>query len=415
MIRMRGLLGPMAAATMVALAATPASAGDGYGEGKQNPAPAWRGFYVGAAAAYGIGTSELSVDGDPATDFAVSGAQAVLTAGYDVQLSPRWVAGLFADYAFGEVDFRNSFGADLLLTLDKQWAIGGRLGVLATPTTLLYVSAGYTAADFKATLGPAVLVDATLDGYFVGLGVEQVLGRNLSLKLDYRYSDYEDAKAIVDTALFTFENTVHSVRLGVNWRFAGAHSTGDHSYDQALAPPAPTWSGLYVGAAAGYAIGSSELTVVNDTAGPFSVRGAQGVVTAGYDFRLSPKWVAGLFADYAFGELDGRSAESLFTIDNQWAVGARLGVLATPSTLLYASAGYTAADFRLSEEGSLLVDLALDGYFVGLGVEQALGRSLSLKLDYRFSDYGDVEQSFNSNSFENSAHAVRLGVNWKLH
>lgn len=182
------------------------------------PAPAWSGLYVGAAAGYAIGTSELSVDG-PATPFGLRGGQGVLTAGYDFRLNPRWVAGLFADYAFGQAD-----GGQTILfpfTLDNQWAIGGRLGVLATPKTLLYASAGYTAADFKATSGPEFRLETTLDGFFVGLGVEQALSRNLSVKLDYRYSDYEDAKAIVDTALFTFENTVHSVRVGVNWRFAG--------------------------------------------------------------------------------------------------------------------------------------------------------------------------------------------------
>ncbi len=55
----------------------------------------------------------------------------------------------------------------------------------------------------------------------------------------------------------------------------------------------------------------------------------------------------------------------------------------------------------------------MDGFFVGVGVEQAFNRNLSLKLDYRFSDYGNY--SFNSDvKMKNEVHSVRLGVNYRF-
>jgi outer membrane immunogenic protein len=113
----------------------------------------------------------------------------------------------------GEID--RTLGV-LNIAIDKQWAIGGRLGILSTPSTLLYASAGYTHADFEASQLGFNVIDEAVDGIFVGLGYEQTISRNLSLKLDYRFSDYED---LVLGNGANVGNEVHSVRLGVNWKF----------------------------------------------------------------------------------------------------------------------------------------------------------------------------------------------------
>jgi outer membrane immunogenic protein len=145
-----------------------------------------------------------------------------------------------------------------------------------------------------------------------------------------------------------------------------------------------------------------------------SVRGAQGIVSAGYDFQLSPRWVIGVFADYAFGKLDGNFGGEVDTIDNQLAIGSRLGLLASPSTLLHLSGGCTRADFQhLVGSNNITADAALDGYFVGIGMEQALTRNLALKLDYRFSDY-EAAVNVDGDRFENDMHSVRLGVSCRF-
>jgi outer membrane immunogenic protein len=213
-------LGLMTAAAL-ALAATGATA-EGLGDrGSVRDGPyagplSWTGFYASAAVGYGTGTTEL---GDPfQTDVSLRGMQGAVSAGYDFQFSHRWVLGVFLDYSFGEID--GTFDTIAKLAIDKQWAIGGRLGLLATPSTLLYTSAGYTRADFEASQSGVTIADETLDGFFAGLGIEQAINHNLSVKLDYRFSDYEDIAVNGST---NFDNEVHSVRLGVNWKFHTDH------------------------------------------------------------------------------------------------------------------------------------------------------------------------------------------------
>jgi opacity protein-like surface antigen len=169
------------------------------------------------------------------------------------------------------------------------------------------------------------------------------------------------------------------------------------------------WGGLYVGAAAGYGLGT--MRVVDADVSYPSLKGAQGSVALGYDLQLKPGLVLGAFADYTFGAVDTTFSLTTFSFDNQWSIGARLGVVRSCCTLWYGMAGYTQADFRISEEGRSLEE-TMKGYFVGLGVEQALSKNVSLKLEYRYSDYDDV--TVLGVAFDNEAHAIRLGANWKL-
>lgn len=170
-----------------------------------------------------------------------------------------------------------------------------------------------------------------------------------------------------------------------------------------------SWTGFYLGAGVGYSAGTSELTPGTTD---ISLQGAQGVVSAGYDVQVSPNVVLGVLVDYAFGDVDGDLFPLRFTISNQWAVGARAGFLATARSLWYANAGWTRADFDLTVPGFTLVDKSLNGFFVGGGVEQALSRNVSLKLEYRFSDYENF--NFGGIKFDNTVHSVRLGVNYKF-
>ena len=75
--------------------------------------------------------------------------------------------------------------------------VGGRVGGLVSPSTLIYAKAGYTNARINAdytgvTGGPASFrLHDELDGVRVGAGVEHAVGRNAFVKVEYRYSNYE--------------------------------------------------------------------------------------------------------------------------------------------------------------------------------------------------------------------------------
>jgi outer membrane immunogenic protein len=72
---------------------------------------------------------------------------------------------------------------------------GARVGMLVTPSMLLYAKAGYTNAQAKLTSDDGtdqITLDKTkLDGIRVGGGAEYALGTNSFAKAEYRYSNYE--------------------------------------------------------------------------------------------------------------------------------------------------------------------------------------------------------------------------------
>jgi outer membrane immunogenic protein len=207
----------VAASVGLLCAATVASA-DGPRYGIKDAAPddkpfSWTGFYVGAAVGLGAGTMTLSQSGSFSTDIKLNGAQGIVSAGYDWQLTQRVVAGVLVDYAFGEVDGR--LGIERI-SIDNQFAIGGRLGYLLNPKYLLFATAGWTRAKFEDA--DFTRLNTSVHGFFVGGGLEQALSNNLSLKLEYRFSDYHafsDPLFVHDK----YNNDVHSVRLGLNYKF----------------------------------------------------------------------------------------------------------------------------------------------------------------------------------------------------
>ena len=198
---------------------------------------------------------------------------------------------------------------------------------------------------------------------------------------------------------------------------------------------ATNWSGFYIGGSVGYGIADTAFTHSLDDGDAFertradiSSDGVTGTISIGYDVNLHSNLVAGVFADYTFGELDGSGAYAIgppsqFSLeyDDTWAIGARLGLARHGGSLWYVTAGYTETDLTLSDDfGTLGRDLK--GYFLGGGVEQNLHHhGLSLKLEYRVSDYGsetiyeDVEECcFERYDVDSKVHAIRLGLTYKF-
>ncbi len=77
-------------------------------------------------------------------------------------------------------------------------------------------------------------------------------------------------------------------------------------------------------------------------------------------------------------------------------VGARLGYVVAPSTLIYAKGGYTNARVSIDDDGE-----NFDGYRVGGGIEHNFGRFYG-KLEYRYSNYNNLDFSddFDFEDFE---------------
>lgn len=208
----------------------------------------------------------------------------------------------------------------------------------------------------------------------------------------------------------------------------------------AAAPPAFTWTGLYVGMNAGYTFAASDpinlstANLVDNTLlnfGPASALGATGAVRArldgfffggqlGYNWQFSERLIAGLEADIqGAGVRGGNGQVSVWPapagfaatsfkanrqLENIGTVRARLGYAVTPTIMAYVTGGFAYGGASLSNVVSqalrpslLTTDSAkgdhydiLTGWTVGAGAEMALGRNLSAKLEYLYYDLGQL-------------------------
>lgn len=229
------------------------------------PAPAqWTGFYLGLGGGGGVADYGGNIDGALEVGIIVP----LLTAfsddydntdafgfgtvqlGYDRELPSRFVIGVFADYDF------NSSSSDAsesvvsigllggLLTsstsieMEDSWTIGGRLGYLVTPATMIYGLAGWTHSEISVDgsfttddlVGLATVSfsdEEELDALTVGVGVETLLRENLSLKVEYRYTDlggFDTSTGlgllplVTELASLDFDTEVHTVRAVLTWR-----------------------------------------------------------------------------------------------------------------------------------------------------------------------------------------------------
>jgi outer membrane immunogenic protein len=122
--------------------------------------------------------------------------------GYDFQAGGM-VVGIEAEAADSTAD---ECAASVSVTGDRLCAkagrdlyVGGRVGGLVGPSTLLYAKAGYSNARVRLDYDSGVATNVgdfstrtSYDGVRVGAGVEQAIGTNTFVKAEYRYSNYEN-------------------------------------------------------------------------------------------------------------------------------------------------------------------------------------------------------------------------------
>lgn len=150
--------------------------------------------------------------------------------------------------------------------------------------------------------------------------------------------------------------------------------------------------------------GSSEDNDINENDDQ-SAEGFVYGVGVGYDVAVGGV-VLGLE-----GELTDSTADAEFNEDGDFGnfglgrvsagrdiyVGARAGILVTPSTLAYVKGGYTNARFdTLARDGETETsrDIDTDGFRLGAGVEQSISQNAFVKVEYRYSNYSDAEVNF---------------------
>ncbi|MCR5871525.1 MULTISPECIES: outer membrane protein [unclassified Sphingomonas] len=234
-MRMRTLLGAGAAA--LTLAAAPALAQDGE--------PAFDGLYVGGSVGYTVQNNDVgeTIEFDAGRDgsfgdtiatstganafspgfcngAATSSANVACTndkddleyygrIGFDKQMG-KVVIGAVAE--FGKTQARDSVSAysttpafyTMTRELDWNAALRLRAGLVAGESTLFYATGGGAYAKLDNSFSSSNTANSfTLEGddmawgWQAGGGVEQKIGRNFSIGLEYLYSRYDDSNARV--------------------------------------------------------------------------------------------------------------------------------------------------------------------------------------------------------------------------
>jgi high affinity Mn2+ porin len=192
------------------------------------------------------------------------------------------------------------------------------------------------------------------------------------------------------------------------------------------------WTGLYVGAHAGFGRGSSTAVLADHATSTTSnsFGGMIGGVQAGYNYQLPSGMLLGVEADFSFPNyLTSNSVvSSLATArsdvteqsDYMGTARGRVGYVAGP-WLVYATGGLAWAGERFlntpaigSNEKTLHTRL---GWAAGGGVEYAFAPHWSLRLEYLYSQFGKADITFPSATQYTSNldfQSLRVGLNRKI-
>ncbi len=435
----------LVAGSTLAIAAGPASAND------------WAGPYIGIGGGYEMTNTRVDTrlsDGPDSFNYkkdgqAGSGGFLTLSAGYDHALFGPLVVGVFVDYDFSDTDTHFSnfmFGETGHLKLGNQLSVGGRIGYLVAPTTLFFSTFGYAhsdPSDVTISAGSNSLRTGlgSFNGYFLGSGVETLIGNGFSLKAEYRYTSMQSEDAVFHDSLSSATLTeslkpqTQTIRMSLNYRFGDGKKD---VVDNSIPPITSSWTGPYLGFGAGYSVAQKEETFpfpgeASALNNPVSNDGGFISATVGYDYQIRPQFVIGAFADADMSNLRYNdkitvSGTELYGshggFKNILMVGGRLGYLTAPDTLLFVSGGYANAGMEettasLVGTSAILYDAKrISGAFIGAGVETKIWDSLSLKAEYRYIDLGSENLPLFatpglSAHIDPDIQTGRLSINWR--
>jgi outer membrane immunogenic protein len=147
------------------------------------------------------------------------------------------------------------------------------------------------------------------------------------------------------------------------------------------ATPGFNWNGPEIGLIAGYGWGNVKAP------GPdFGADGWSGGAYAGYNFQVGPQLVLGVEGDITGSGMDG--SVSGLGVKNTWnaTLRGRAG-WAYNQFLLYGTGGLALGGLKASTPGDSETKTQV-GWTLGLGAEAIVTRSITARLEYRYTDLG---------------------------
>jgi outer membrane immunogenic protein len=190
----------------------------------------YNGFYAGGSVGYGTGDANQ-------TRWSNTHGGAFVNTQNDASLD-GWTVGAFAGHNWthgsmvlgveGNWDFGGPVGDDgegERNEWDQKWeaSLRGRVGFLFNPTTLGYVTAGYSWADYDANVlnAPTSSRSHTFGGWTYGAGLEFGLGGNMTGRVQYRHNEYDAERVDFTPDFYDIEAgpSIDSFSAGIAFHF----------------------------------------------------------------------------------------------------------------------------------------------------------------------------------------------------
>lgn len=117
--------------------------------------------------------------------------------------------------------------------LSTENPLGGRAGILVTPTTLVYGTVGWTEAKADPL---ALIVNGTgigsisvpdAKGWFLGGGFESEVAKRVYLSMEYRFARFDDRNIAIipGVADLGLDTDQHQIRVGLAFKFGPSDAT----------------------------------------------------------------------------------------------------------------------------------------------------------------------------------------------
>jgi outer membrane immunogenic protein len=396
------------------------------------PVPTWQGFYAGAFASNDLTSLHLDVPGEFRFD-GISGEtqSAGGLIGFNHRINSRWVSSAEIDASvaqggtyIGVAEGGDSFGG----SVRPEWggSLKGRIGYLASPDTLFYGTAGGVVAvanyGCETTEGDCPeRTQETLYGWpLVGFGAETRIGPHWRFRYEY------DVKFLPTLSFDPIEVTPLSgtANIALIRDLGGMETDGAAGFGAAPM----TWTGFYAGYGAGHQMSTTRFDgEVDDISWTFDGFGS-GAVTGGgfggYQQQFGPivlgveggmYWNIGSLG----AEVPGYGGFEV-TANSFYDLRARAGVIVSPSTMIYALAGWLHGDGSITEidtDGTRypLTSFGRDGYEYGGGIETWLSKHWSVRAEYSYATFNNGFVDIPSDLVQISSHVGTGSVSAVFH
>ncbi|RWN66157.1 MAG: porin family protein [Mesorhizobium sp.] len=192
------------------------------------PAYNWTGFYVGGGAGAGASVHQIEVPPLGGLEFNGLGGEGVfgeLNVGYDHDFG-SWVAGVMVDARYSGMTSELKLpGGSINLDTDYGFDVLARVGMKVNESTLAYVLGGYSWQHFDLNASSPIgdILDWDSSGFSVGAGLETAMSSNVTVGLEYRYSQFSEKDFSSDIGApddsLTSTPSFHTVRIGAKYKF----------------------------------------------------------------------------------------------------------------------------------------------------------------------------------------------------